>query len=314
MGIHQLHTALKVLDFWALFSCIGLLVARVALLPAAAFGSPQFAARWRRLLGLLLAMLTVTGVLLPLSRVMEMGDVTFATAILMQSTVLQHTHFGHIWLLHLVGLLLLWVSWFGASEDAGRGPATVMLTVTVLMAWTYSATSHAADHGDFSPAQIGDWLHVITASLWGGGILGSGMLLPTLWRGAATQRMLIGQLARRLSMLSTVALMLVLASGVYNATTRISSLEQLWHSNYGHVLTVKLLLVAAMAGIGGLNRFILVPATLRWAAGENRAEERPARWFITAIRVDMTCVLLVLGATALLIQSVPPSSMPGMTG
>lgn len=312
MGVYQLHTALKALDFWALFGCIGLLVSRVALLPAAAFGLPQFAARWQRLLGLLLAMLTVTGVLLPLTRVMEMGEATLATAVLMLPAVLQQTHFGHIWVLHLVGLLLLWISWFGANEDAGRGSATAMLTTAVLIAWTYSATSHAADRGDFSPAQIGDWLHVIATSLWGGGILGSGMLLPTLGKLAARQRLLFGQLVSRLSMLSAVALMLVLVSGVYNATTRISSVEQLLHTSYGHVLTVKLLLVAAMAVIGVLNRFILVSATLRWAAGQNPAENRPVRRFITAIRVDMVCVLLVLCAAALLIQSMPPSAMPGM--
>lgn len=312
MGIYQLHIALKALDFWALFGCIGLLVARVVLLPAAAFGLPEFAARWQRLLGLALAMLTVTGVLVPLARVMEMGGDTLATAAAMLPAVLQQTHFGHVWVLHLVGLLLLWISWFGASRDAGRGSATVMMSAAVLVAWTYSATSHAADHGDFSRVQLSDWMHIIAASLWGGGILGAGMLLPTLSKLAAGQRLLIGQLVGRLSLLSTVALVLVLASGVYNATTRIDSIEQLLQSSYGHVLTVKLMLVAAMVVIGTLNRFILVPATLRWAAGQNDAGDRPVRRLIAAIRVDVVCVLLVLCAAALLIQSMPPSSMSSM--
>lgn len=312
MGIYQLHTALKALDFWALFGCIGLLLARVALVPAAAFDLPQFAARWRRLLTLLLVMLTVTSGLLPLVRVMEMGDATPAAAVLMLPAVLQQTHFGHIWILHLVGLLLLWISWLGESEDAGGGPATAMLTAAVLIAWTYSATSHAADRGDFSSAQIGDWLHVIAASLWGGGILGSSMLLPALRTLAPKQRSLVGQLASRLSMLSAAALVLVLVSGVYNASTRISSVEQLLHTGYGQVLTVKLLLVAAMAVIGALNRFILVPAIRCWATGEKGTEDRPVRRFITAIRVDTVCVLLVLCIAALLIQSMPPSAMHGM--
>ncbi|HJW57932.1 MAG TPA: CopD family protein, partial [Burkholderiaceae bacterium] len=259
-----------------------------------------------------LAMLTVTGVLLPLARSMEMGGDTLRAAMSMLPAVLQQTHFGHVWILHLVALLLLWIGWRGAKGNAGRSSAIGMLVTAVLMTWTYSATSHAADQGDFSMVQLGDWGHVIAASLWGGGILATGMLLPALWTIASKQRLLIGQLVSRLSKLSTVALVLVLVSGVYNATTRINSAEELLHTSYGHVLTVKLLLVAAMAVIGALNRFILVPATVRWATALKGMDDRPLRRFVAAIQVDMVCVLLVLCVVALLIQSMPPSSMSGM--
>jgi putative copper resistance protein D len=309
MGIYQLQTALTALDFWALFSCIGLLVARVALLPPTAFGLAAIAKRWQGLLDSTLAMLVVTGLALPLVRVMEMGGNTLMASVSMLPGVLQQTHFGHVWIMHLAGLLLLWTIRFGAQGNASRRPAIAMLATAVLLTLSYSATTHAADRGDFSLVEIGDWLHVLAASLWGGGILATGMLLPTLWGQFFRQRQLIGHLASWLSTLSAIALMLVLVTGIYNATTRISSADDLLYTSYGHVLIAKLLLVAAMIMVGAVNRMVLVPAVTRWAASENALDKRPVLRFCAAIGADVILVLAVLCLAALLIQSMPPSTM-----
>ena len=307
MSIHQLHVALNAVDFWAFFSCAGLLLVRVVLLPSSAFALPEIGARWRLLLGMALALLSITGLLLPLARLMEMSGDAVADAAALLGTVLRQTHFGQIWSLHLAGLLLLWLTWFGTHRKPGRAPAAAMLTIVAVLAWTYSASSHAADRGDFSAMEIGDWLHVVAASLWGGCILACGLLLSGLQK-AAAERQPIAMLAGRLSTLSAAALALVLLTGTYNLGTRIDSADQLLHSAYGRLLMVKLLLVAAMAAVGALNRLLLVPRLIRWASREKGADERALHRFTSAMRVDMLLVLLVLCAAAVLIQSMPPSA------
>lgn len=312
MDIYHLHIALKGVDFWALFGCIGMLVAQVVLVPRSAFELRDVASRWRRLLGIALAMLTSTGLALPLVRVMDISDSPPANALLMLPTVLQQTHFGQIWTIHLIGLLLLWIGWVLAGRMPGRGPAAVMLAIAAMIAWTYSATSHAADGGDFTVKECGDWLHLLAASLWGGGILASALILLMIGKQTSQLRELIGHLVRRLSSLSAIALALVLITGIYSATTKVSSVDELLHSPYGQMLCLKLMLVAAMAGVGAVNRFILVPRIERWVEKATATDDTPIQRFIAAIRVDVVLVLLVLCVAAALIQGMPPASMAGM--
>src|SRR5437764_3504666 len=111
MDINAVHIAVKLVDFAALFATIGLLLARLVLLPPEAFRIARATQRWDRLLGLALTLLTVTGLLLLLVRVMQMSSMDLAEAIGLLPSVLRQTHFGKAWTVHLLGLLVLWVCW-----------------------------------------------------------------------------------------------------------------------------------------------------------------------------------------------------------
>jgi copper resistance protein D len=278
MDIGQVHIAIKAIDFWALFACIGLLIARVGLLPPVAFGIEGVTPRWHRLLGLMLALLTATGLALLLVRVMAMSSSSPAETLRILPSVLLQTHFGRIWALHLLSLLLLWIGWVISWRTPGRGAASFMLTAVALTAFTYSASSHAADSGDFTLAELNDWLHVLFASLWGGGVLASAIFIFPIFRKRPGQsRALIGEMVSRLSSLSALALALVLVTGIYNAAIRLGSFNELMDSSYGHILGIKLILVTAMAIIGLANRFILVPKIRQWAAKSKVADNRCSR-------------------------------------
>lgn len=313
MDVHHLHIALNALDFWALFACMGLLVARLWLMPASVFADPALHRRWHRLLGLGLAALTVTGIALLLVRTMEMAGSPLMQSLPLVPQVVQQVHFGHVWSLHFVALAVLWLGWCVSRRLSFEGGMGLIMAAALVLAFTYSASSHAADQGDFRTPEIIDWLHVLAASAWGGGIIGSFLFIfPALRNQPRQQWPLIADIASRLSSLSAFALMVVVLTGLLNATLRLGDFGNLITTPYGHILWIKLLLVTGMACIGAVNRFFLVPAVQQWTVTPDRSSQA-LRQLRVALLIDTVLVLLVLIAAAALIQGMPPASMSGMS-
>lgn len=309
MNLHQIHIALNALDFWALFMCIGLLVARLGLLPARLFADPALALRWHRSLGLGLVILTLTGFALFMVRIMEMAGSPFMQVLPLLPQALQQSHFGHIWAIHLGALAALWAAWgilrrFPFSLGLGFALPAVLVLI-----FTYSASSHAADQGDFQPAEIIDWLHLLATSVWGGGILGTVFLVFPALRGVpGHHRHLTADVIGRLSSMSAFALMAVFLTGLLNAALRLGTFSALLNTSYGQTLAIKILLVAGMVLIGAINRFLLIPKLQQWAVGTAK-DSRTLGRFRRSLRIDTLLVLLVLIASAVLIQGMPPVAM-----
>lgn len=316
MDINTIHIAVKLVDFAALFTSIGLLLARLVLLPSAAFEIPNVARKWSRLLGVALMLLAITGLLLLLVRVMQMSSMRSADAIELLPSVLRQTHFGKAWSLHLFGLLVLGLCWGAHVQMPRRWIACLMLAVLYFLTLTYSATSHAADAGDFTVSELNDCVHLAAAASWGGGIFATLLLIvPSFWRDPYRNRKFLNDMLRRLSTLSAIALVFVVISGATNMAIRVGGLDNLLNSSYGHVLIGKLLLVAVMVTIGGINRLVLIPGVARWVKRPKRVNPYAFRWLLVSLRVDAILVLLILTAASMLVQGMPPAaehSMPGM--
>lgn len=310
MDAHHLHIVLNTLDFWALFGCMGLLISRAWLLPPAAFKMQGVARRWHRMLGLSLSVLTATGLSLLLVRTMEMGDIPFLETLSILPSVLVQTHFGRIWGLHLICLPVLWICWIMSLRSPTRTWPACMLALIVLLAFTYSASSHSADLGDFTSAELMDWLHILSASTWGGGILASAVFIfPALKNQSGQHWLLVSDMVGRLSVLSALALAIVLITGLYNAMSRLGSFDALTNNFYGRILGIKLILVIVMIVIAAANRFFLFPNIQQWAAKPVGADDRPLRWIKATVWMDAVLVLLIMTAAAVLIQSMPPVAM-----
>jgi putative copper resistance protein D len=65
--------------------------------------------------------------------------------------------------------------------------------------------------------------------------------------------------AQRFSLLGIVSVGALLASGMVSAWTFVGSVPSLLETSYGRLLSVKLLLFAAMLSVAAANRFRLVP-------------------------------------------------------
>lgn len=300
MGFHSLHVFMHLADFLALFGLSGLTVARVWLIPHSAFAKPDFCLRWRRLLGGCLLALALTGAAILLIRTAEMSGNSFAGSFSSLPAVLRHTHFGIVWSLHLAVLVVLVALW---AVPANRFPGTawppVLILGVLVLAFSYSASSHAAGQGDFTLAELNDWLHLIATSTWGGGVLAAVFLVLPVWR---EQHSLISQVLLRLSNVSAVAMAVVLVTGLYSTVLRLHRLSELGIGDYGRALSAKLVLVGFLILVGALSRFFIIPCIVRYPASSGRF----IRQLGYALVVNVVLVVLVLLASAVLVQGMPP--------
>jgi copper transport protein len=168
------------------------------------------------------------------------------------------------------------------------------LVVSLAFASGLSLSGHdAVDPGSTKWSELADWVHLSAASLWIGGLLA---LVVAVWFVAPELRR---EAFARFSRLATVLVALVLAAGTYLGIVRLPRASDLWTTGYGHVLLVKVSLVAVVLAWGAFHRFLVRPALP--AASEG---------FLTRIGrslVGESAVgLAVLLAAAVLTDSKPP--------
>lgn len=301
---HGLHVALGFLGFWALYALCGLLVARLWLVPPQAFDAPEFATRWRGMLGETLVLLTAAAFLILLARTADMDDGSLEDVLADLPTVLGATHFGAVWSAHLAALLVLWImcARYGARTET-RAWAPVAIGAIGVLAFTYSATSHASSAGDFTLSELNDFAHVLSTAVWGGAIFACALLVfPVLGTGDPHLR----TVAVRLSKLAGIALGVVLVTGTYNAALRLATWSAFFDTSYGRVLAVKVATVGLLTGVGAFNRMLI---GMRIAPGAGHAPDvarRSLRLVFRALVVDCALVALAIVMAAYLVQSEPP--------
>lgn len=297
----------------ALALVIGALLLEVVVMPREA---PVLAAPRRRLRrwiigGVLLLMLTTVGQLIVRAQVMSGGSVVTAISVL--PLVLRRTHFGTMWIIRGGFLVTAMV----AVSLSARGIRCFALFVVLGIAATTAMTGHGGDWGD-ATASVGiDLIHIWAASAWTGGLMA--LVLTVIVDMTTWPLNVFRQIARRFSTLAGWCLVLVAATGIYNAVIQVSTPTALLHTAYGRVLLVKLLLFLALGTLGAVNRYGAV-ATL--APGQStglglrlfrRAFPRLAQ--LQAQRASVTLsryvayeallAVIVFGCTALLGESTP---------
>jgi putative copper export protein len=163
------------------------------------------------------------------------------------------------------------------SSEAARSPIA-LLTVTLVTAilavvaararqrwlpWAAGAAAAIAlavrahgGHAAAAPlpllAQAEQWLHMVAAACWAGGLV----LLVLLIRERRDDAPVA--LARRYSTLALVAIAVVIASGVVRAVAELGGLDELvhiWNSSYGRALAIKAVVVVAVIALGAVNRY-----------------------------------------------------------
>lgn len=129
-------------------------------------------------------------------------------------------------------------------------------TVVALVAATFSAlTAHAAGVSGHALATASGFFHVIGISVWLAGLI-------ALLKHLSAPKVIFRKLAvERFGMLATVALLVVLVSGVANSLTRIDQISQLWSSNYGNLILAKFTLTLTAVVLAKFARSRLISET-----------------------------------------------------
>jgi len=161
-------------------------------------------------------------------------------------------------------------------------------------------------------------LHILAAIVWIGGMVFLGaVLIPVLRRSRSSSpgqyTELIHRTGTRFRNVGWACLLILVLTGLVNLTRwgvgfeRLVSAE-LWASTWGHILAMKLALVAAALAMSGVHDFVVGPRatrTLREAPGSKEAGRlrRIAGWMgranlLIAVLVVALGIMLVRGPIA----------------
>lgn len=163
------------------------------------------------------------------------------------------TRFGQIFAIRFVGLSLLWLL---CAFTRVNSPAGAILAGLLLA--SLGPVSHAAaSNGDIALAgAANDALHLLTSGFWLGGLIALALLIPRHWTEPTE---LLGPL-RIFSEWGTVAVALLVTTGLINAVSIVPMSAMSLHTAYFSLLAVKVGLALAMIALASLNRWKFAPA------------------------------------------------------
>lgn len=328
-----LHIAFTAFDVLMVVATTGVLACWLVVLPR----QPDFHALEipvLRMLGICIALLTLSSLLILLSRVLELDGDSWSELPTALPLALKDTQYGRFWPLRIPALALLWFGWAWCRHHRKHqwAPWLVALGVAVI-AFTRSATGHAADHGALRFDVWVNWVHLLSGSVWVGSLFGMSLaIFPQLLRAGDASRENAAVIFQRLSTLAGIALAVILASGIYTAFQELKRFSDLWTSSYGVTLDVKLFVVILMIALGAHNRYVKLPQLLcavgkpapeslfgklfgslggnAQAAVENHVVRSCAR----VVLAESLLGVLVIAAASVLLHGMPPADMRNLPG
>ena len=265
-----IHIIPEWLELVTLTFCIGLLVCRLwdftLSARAGLIEQENVLADMRRLLGVLVALLIVSSGINLILRAEEMSGSPLATVFSVLSTVIFRTHLGYAWLIRIGGLFLLSIMLIAGGRHRGsRGFTGLMLGIAVIITMTESASGHASDKGDFTVPEIMDFLHLLAAGAWGGGLFAMSLvILPRLSKAGNQTAVSIADVGRKFSRIAGIAVAIIAITALYNMWSYVGSFEAMYKSPYGWAVLVKIVLFLFLLLLGAFNRYVSVPLLLEW--------------------------------------------------
>ena len=171
----------------------------------------------------------------------------------------------------------------GAITSATTGATGAWLVVAIVAAALPGLAGHSSSLGDHELATTAGVTHMVSAVLWIGGLLA--LTLHALRRDVPLKRAV-----QRFSVIALTAIILLAASGLANAYTRVDGLEQLLTTGYGQVTLMKVGLIVGLAVIGYLMRRRILPSLD--AASRVRSFAR-----VAAIELTIMAIAIGLGVS-----------------
>jgi putative copper resistance protein D len=231
-------------------------------------------------------------------RSMEMSGQPVSEIASVLPLVLFKTHYGTVWLVRIGALVLLAVSKTAVRYRDTRTFLIFMLILALTVSMTSSASGHGSDAGDFSAPEIMDWLHLIAACLWGGGLMVlTFSVLPDLIGREEASAPLLSRVADRFSAMAGVAVAVTAITAAYNFLIDVRSVKAMVETPYGLVVVTKILLFGILINFGAFNRYVSVPLLREWAGGSAEiggAIDRIAGKFFTPFRRNRSGALVAL--------------------
>jgi copper transport protein len=165
-----------------------------------------------------------------------------------------------------------------------------------------AAPSLGGHSRSFTPTPLlvaADVLHVTAGAVWLGGLLG----LVLTMRALSGRELLAAQTLSRFSTLAGGVVLAVAASGSFLAWRILGSWAGLVETSWGWLLLAKIAIALTVAGIGGWNRWRVLPVVREATGFDDR--ERAAAVVTRTVRVEAALLVALLGVTGVLVNESP---------
>ncbi|WP_461188205.1 cytochrome c oxidase assembly protein [Arthrobacter sp. Z4-13] len=226
------------------------------------------------------------------------GDAEFTQALVFFMTDIET---GRAWLAVIIIAAVVTTALFGVRSWGGLALTLVLALIGLVPTALIGHSSSSSDH-EGAINSLG--LHLVGVSTWVGGIIMLALLSGILTgpKAGATAD-ITGATLKRFSSLAGFAFALVFASGIINASIRITNWGGLFGSSYGQLILAKSAATLVLGGIGLMHRRWVIPQLTR--KGSTMSSRRVLWQLVLA-------EFLIMGATSgvavALGRSAPPQS------
>ena len=161
----------------------------------------------------------------------------------------------------------------------------------VLLAITPGLSGHAGAQDSAWLSVLVDWVHVLAAGAWGGGLILLAATAPAVFRAttAETRAPLLGGITRRFTRIALIALVALVATGVIATLVLTSSITEVIDTSWGRILIAKVLVVVGAVLAAGIAR-------------------RATRSFATAVQLEALLIVIAIALTGTLTGLAPQAS------
>ena len=223
------------------------------------------------------------------------------------SAALWQTQFGQLWIWRagmgvFLGVALCVISRMSVAGQPipSRSYKFILVTGIVLLV-TLAWAGHAASGIHYYTLHlVADMLHLLIGAIWPLGLIPMGGFLWYLHKEnqpALSDREI--KSVHRFSKISLIAVVVLVTTGIINGWLMIGSWTALATTTYGQLLLVKVAVVALMIGLGGFNRFYILPRI--------QAEPTSLRNLRRTIFAESSLAAVVLLLVGTMGMTAPPS-------
>lgn len=178
---------------------------------------------------------------------------------------------------------------------AGRARRIAVLALLEALA-AVAVGGHANAASPRLLALVSNWLHVVAAAIWVGGIA----QIATTWGPAiprlalSERRRIMTDVLQRFGRVALPAAATVVAAGLLDALVELGRVSELWNTGYGRVLMIKMALAGLLLVASYAHAFVLRPRLTQPSGGDVAAEGR--HWRLLFSEPPVAVVVLVAAA------------------